>query len=118
MFYIQNFVPWNDNFAEECMGWSWYMACDFQLFLPVPFILLAHKYHLWLGYGLCFVYCAAQMIDSLVVDNSQRVTPFLNIILDKLYDVFTMDQLYVKPWAHGVPFGLSTTIEYMCKRST
>ena len=38
LLFINNLYPWNMN--DQCVGWTWYLANDFQFFLFTPFILM------------------------------------------------------------------------------
>ncbi|XP_041453975.1 nose resistant to fluoxetine protein 6-like [Lytechinus variegatus] len=45
--YINNFYP--QQFAQECIGWVWYLANDMQFFVISPLILIPLFYMPWLG---------------------------------------------------------------------
>jgi peptidoglycan/LPS O-acetylase OafA/YrhL len=42
LLYINNVVPFDTPGASTCMGWSWYLANDFQFFLITPFLLAVY----------------------------------------------------------------------------
>ena len=37
LLFIQNIYPW--RLLDECVGWTWYLAIDMQLFLVTPFVV-------------------------------------------------------------------------------
>lgn len=34
---VNNLIPWNST--DGCMNWTWYIACEFQFFLLVPWLV-------------------------------------------------------------------------------
>ena len=40
---INNFVPWDQNAKGGCMPWAWAIAADFQLYIFIPFYVIAYK---------------------------------------------------------------------------
>lgn len=40
---VGNFIPWDQNAKGGCMPWSWVIAVDFQLYLFIPFYVMAYK---------------------------------------------------------------------------
>ena len=55
--FVNNFVDGN----QECMGWTWYLAVDTQLFLIAPLPLLCFFWRPFLGWicAFCFVVLSA-----------------------------------------------------------
>ena len=46
LIFLNNFIPWKMN--DQCVGWTWYLANDFQFFLITPFILMImHRSKMW-----------------------------------------------------------------------
>ncbi|XP_077984529.1 nose resistant to fluoxetine protein 6-like [Glandiceps talaboti] len=50
MLYIHNLYPFPGN-TSECMGWTWYLSLDMQLFILSPIFILTF-YKSWIG-GVC-----------------------------------------------------------------
>lgn len=71
MFYMNNFVdklpigPVGQG-GDYCMAWSWYLACDMQMFLGLPFILIFRKR---LGNRAGWVFLACLAIAGIVRAN-------------------------------------------------
>ena len=111
--FINNFYPTNMN--DQCIGWVWYLANDFQMFLISPFVILA--------------YCKGRMLGYLVVLSLVLVTVIVSGSMTLAYDIGIdmaspnidgMTWLYEKPWGRtgpyfiGALFGLSY-FELSCK---
>ena len=83
LLYINNFVP--EFFMNACMGWSWYLANDFQLYLIVPIFVLPLGIPKWrrfapyilgagmvIGAGLTLGLSAAYKVRSIAVPDASR----------------------------------------------
>ena len=58
--FINNLVPWKMD--DECIGWVWYLANDFQFFLVTPPILYAFWKNRIVGYAIIFVVLLGSML--------------------------------------------------------
>jgi peptidoglycan/LPS O-acetylase OafA/YrhL len=47
--FIMNFYP---AYGKDCASVTWYLSCDWQMFLISPFIIVAYCKKRWLGYTL------------------------------------------------------------------
>jgi len=64
-----NFLFLN-NFIKEgtiCMGWTWYIACDFQIYLLVPWIVLLYNWKKLMGY----LVVGFLMVGSIIIQFQQ-----------------------------------------------
>jgi len=89
MLFVNNMVPYKDNFSHECLGWTWYLAVDMQLFLAVvlPVIVLlavlprdastSAGVRTWVAYGYCIVLLAASQLAATLVVKRDNLTPFV-----------------------------------------
>mmetsp|Transcript_33776 Transcript_33776/g.38915 ORF Transcript_33776/g.38915 Transcript_33776/m.38915 type:complete len:259 (-) Transcript_33776:511-1287(-) len=90
--FINNFYPW--ELGEECTGWMWYLANDFQFFLISPPIIYAFCKKRIFGYIACLsVLCVSVLTNAII-------TAIYNIsVTNTEGDINGMDVLYVKPWS-------------------
>jgi len=100
MLYINNIVPWDKSSTMTmCMGWSWYLANDFQFFLLVPIIV-----HMYLKgersnnplyrYGPCLFLIILQLVVT-------------GLLMGGLHDIVGAEfqlQIYSKPWCRMSPY--------------
>ena len=102
--YINNFVP--EFLTQSCMGWSWYLAADFQLYLLAPIFVLPLGLKKYRPYAL-FVYIGgflasaalviglsiAYNLASIAVPDIHRPNVEINVIVDQWQKLF-----YGKPY--------------------
>eukprot|EP01114_Cavostelium_apophysatum_P007529 TRINITY_DN1963_c0_g2_i1.p1 TRINITY_DN1963_c0_g2~~TRINITY_DN1963_c0_g2_i1.p1 ORF type:complete len:686 (-),score=138.42 TRINITY_DN1963_c0_g2_i1:47-2104(-) len=96
LLYVNNFVP--NNYDETCMGWSWYLANDMQLYILTPiFIFLFYKFKLigWIALGLC---CGASLGMNFYYTWAYKFSPYLPLLQE---DVVYMTTIYTKFYARA-----------------
>ena len=37
MAFLNNIIPWKE--ANDCVSWTWFIACDLQFFMMLPFLV-------------------------------------------------------------------------------
>lgn len=104
--FINNMVPWASR--DGCMPWTWYLACDMQFFIMVPFLVqcyYSNRQRFWvLMISLWTI--AALFSISVIVKNSLSASYFT--YNDEYWTIF-----YEKPYARapayliGVVWGCS-----------
>lgn len=62
--FISNFV---DNGKYACLGWSWYLQVDLQLFIVSAFILLIYSKHKMAYYIVCYALILGSTILNYIV---------------------------------------------------
>jgi peptidoglycan/LPS O-acetylase OafA/YrhL len=59
LLFLNNIIPWAAD--DNCMGWTWFIANDFQFFLMVPLLCAlyyrGHKQYAYLSLGILAVLC-------------------------------------------------------------
>lgn len=86
---INNFYPW--AYAEGCLNWTWYLACDFDFFvITAPLVWLLHR---WPAVG--FTINLLLLLGS--VASALAVTYVYDIRLPSIAPDF-FDQYATKPW--------------------
>ena len=77
---------------DQCVGWVWYLANDFQFFLLTPFILLIMYFNKLIGF------IVNVMIISLSIMAGMLVTWKYNFLQPALNNPDFMNLYYEKPW--------------------
>lgn len=93
LLFINNLYPW--ALADECIGWVWYLANDFQFFIISPLII--------------FVYCRSRIMGYSILYTLIFLCIFYNGFLSGYYNlgpqavqgdkINSSDYIYNKPWA-------------------
>eukprot|EP01130_Rhizamoeba_saxonica_P015510 TRINITY_DN6979_c0_g1_i4.p1 TRINITY_DN6979_c0_g1~~TRINITY_DN6979_c0_g1_i4.p1 ORF type:complete len:633 (-),score=77.82 TRINITY_DN6979_c0_g1_i4:66-1964(-) len=95
LLYINNVVPFNPETFEECIGWTWYLANDFQFFLITPIIMFIYKKKKLAGLGIILFLCLASFASIV------GITLHFNLsYMDGKY----FNYLYVSPWGRITPY--------------
>lgn len=103
LIFINNFVPLDG--ADMCMGWVWYLANDFQLFIVSPFLILAYCFNRKLGYLLLLILVITSMTLNGIETAAGNVSPAGQ---SDSFDAFTW--MYIKPWIRMGPYFLGAII--------
>lgn len=92
LLFLNNLVPWGAR--DNCMQWTWYLACDLQFYLLVP-VLVNTYYHsrsrFWASITL--LYCLSVLVCTVVIVRNQFSASFFTY-KDQYWSVY-----YEKPWA-------------------
>jgi len=64
--FVNNLIPWRK--LDGCMTWTWYLACDIQFFLLLPFLVQTYKADRSMFWKICFVLFAfCQVFTTIVI---------------------------------------------------
>ena len=106
MTFLNNIIPWKD--IDGCANWTWYVACDMQFFLILPFLTDLYykdRKRFWgTSLGL-FLFC---MLFSTIVIFKNDLTASYFTYNNEYWSLF-----YTKPYARfpgfltGIIFGCS-----------
>ena len=77
---------------DQCVGWVWYLANDFQFFLLTPFILLIMYFNKIIGFVVNL------MIICLSIMAGMLVTWKYNLLLPSTNNDDFGTNYYEKPW--------------------
>jgi hypothetical protein len=107
-----------DNlFADDlyCMGWSWYLSNDMQLFLVclIPIYLYARISPKVGKISIIALLLATQIIGTIITFHNVFLIPFWAFV-DPSLSKPLFKKYYSKPWCRGPPyfFGLLIGIMY------
>jgi len=96
LLFINNFV----NPDKQCLGWSWYLSNDFQMYLLIPLLCVLYEYRKLFGFiaiGAMFILsCIAQII----VFNKYGLS--MNLIGKG--NPHMRSEYYIKPYCRINPF--------------
>ena len=102
MIYLNNFIP--DWKTSGCMGVSWYLANDMQLFIISPIIILMYvKIHRAIGWAIVIALCCLNISTSAVVAHHFDLNPATIAPSNgsEYYDFY-----YTKPYNRVAPYVL------------
>ena len=104
--FLNNLVPWGGS--DNCMNWTWYLACEMQFFLLVPILVEAYyqnRVRFWLL--VVFVWSVASLFSFVVIVKNDLSASYFSY-KDEYWTVF-----YEKPFSRvpayliGMVFGCS-----------
>ncbi|XP_052092463.1 nose resistant to fluoxetine protein 6-like [Mytilus californianus] len=72
LLYINNFF---DDKENQCMLWSWYLACDMQFFVLSPLIILPLYFFPIVGFGIMMVFLLGTWIATGVISSHYEIYP-------------------------------------------
>jgi hypothetical protein len=101
----------NNLVDTQCMGWTWYTAVDFQLFVMVPFVTLAFWH-----FGIIALGVVVVLMFSSVGINAWEVSQLDDECSANLLNVTDADAfgtLEMKPWIRAVPYLLGITLSFL-----
>ncbi|KAH3765641.1 nose resistant to fluoxetine protein 6 [Pelomyxa schiedti] len=93
LLYINNFYP--TKFYEQCMGWTWYLAVDMQLYLFSPLLIIVFAKKVKLGYIVSIVVILLNICYLLTLSLAFNV---------KLFTLKWLDWACDKPFARTFPY--------------
>ncbi|XP_070555369.1 nose resistant to fluoxetine protein 6-like [Ptychodera flava] len=99
MLYINNLYPFPGT-VSECMGWSWYLAVDMQLYIISPIFIITF-YKSWragLGLSLGTILCSFGICAYLVTVQGMPAGLDQKPYRSPKYDPATGDWIYGKPY--------------------
>lgn len=76
MLFINNYYPF--YMADQCIGWVWYLANDFQFYLMTPFVIFVYCRYRKLGYACCFTLIAICMMINGILTAKYDISPANN----------------------------------------
>ncbi|XP_037079592.1 nose resistant to fluoxetine protein 6-like [Pollicipes pollicipes] len=102
LLYINNFT----DIFSLCIGQSWYLPVDFQLFLAAPFMMLPYVYNKKIGAAWLALLAAGSVAVPAVITYQEDLPPtdlFFNInSIPKAQQFF--EDFYIKPWCRASPY--------------
>ena len=96
---IMNLHPW--KFVEECVGWTWYIGIDFQLFLITPLFAFLYYKRRWLGYTSAILCIIVSSVFNYVatVKHDLAFSPMMGIVTGDVQAAYRyLNIIYSKPW--------------------
>ena len=100
MLFINNIVPW--RMGDQCIGWVWYLANDFQFFLISPVIIWMYCKFRKGGYIALVTLQIACFISTFTTAYVGNFGAGMNSPKAKFND----DLIYERPWTRFGPFGV------------
>ena len=106
MFYINNLFS-----SNYCIGWTWYLANDFQFYaISPPIIILMYKYPL-IGGAVTATMTAVSCVASAIVSENKNLPPgstsyLMNPLIATEFNIKSFDTIYIKPWTRFNSYGI------------
>ncbi|KAH7701377.1 hypothetical protein AAVH_31491 [Aphelenchoides avenae] len=119
LLYVNNFFKQDD----PCMGWTWYMANDFQFYMFAPILIVLLHYHKNGGIVVGVVTIVASSVATLYITllKGYPAAPLLTVKLDivSILNEYWVD-LYVKPYTRCGPYIIGCIVGHLLleKRET
>jgi len=105
LLFVSNFV----NVDQNCLGWSWYLSNDFQMYMILPLLIILYNYNKIYGLltvaAMFTVSCAIQIGLFIHYDISLR------LLTDNLQHY--ADEYYIKPYCRINPFLLGIIFAWL-----
>ena len=99
-FWWSNFLYINNVIGQGCMGWGWYLACDFQFYILSPLILIPlYKYK---KIGMTLV---GLIFAMTIGTNLYTIYGFHTGTLSYEYDNYAMPYTRIGPYLQGLLLG-------------
>lgn len=128
LLYVNNLVPLTEYAGEAwdaagggigCMGWSWYLANDFQFFLFLPLYCLAFHRGAWHGAAAVGGTILVQIIATAVSLYSADILGSTNIGDASQQTLTTREAqwIYTKPWCRVVPYVLGIAVAHVYRHA-
>ena len=106
LFYINNLF--SDNY---CIGWTWYLANDFQFYaISPPIIILMYKYPLIGGLSTAAL-TALSCLAAFIVSYEKNLPPgstsyMMNFHIADEFNIYSFNTIYIKPWTRFCSYGV------------
>ena len=107
LLFINNFLPADE---PSCMGWSWFIANDMQLYLLSPLILFAHYRSKLIGYASCGGLILTNIIVSAVVASVNDFQPGATYGLSNSIE---FSHFYVRPYIRMGAFMIGILVGFL-----
>ena len=118
--YINNFYPW--RLADECLGWTWYLANDMQFYVISPLIIIAAYHLLPLSLIICGLFLASGFIITGAIAGIYDFQANMFSVLAYGYaskpgvSATYVDAIYIKPWDRIAPYVVGLALGYILYR--
>ena len=118
LLYINNLYPW--KLADECMGWTWYLANDMQFYILAPLIMIPLFVHFAFGLAIAAIFLAvsfaitAGLTGGLNLQASQFAALIYNYTPNA--DYAYGDVLYIKPYHRIMTYVVGILFGYLIYR--
>jgi len=113
--FLNNIVPWQHNFQRQCLGYTWYIAIDMQLYVVTPLFVLAYMATPYAGKGLLLAALTASLVggeetvrrnslSSLMLSQAPSGEGSLNGDYENLF--------YAKPWTRAPAYLIGVALAF------
>lgn len=114
LLYVNNLFPWGDaSTVSGCLGWSWYLANDFQFFLIAPLLVRSFQhgfFKLRKGYmSIFFKYGPPAALILMQVTITYLIMLQVNGSTDPEY----MIRVYVTPYCRVTPYAVGVIMAFI-----
>uniref|UniRef100_A0A914ULF1 Nose resistant-to-fluoxetine protein N-terminal domain-containing protein n=1 Tax=Plectus sambesii TaxID=2011161 RepID=A0A914ULF1_9BILA len=110
--YMNNFLL---QHVEQCMGWTWYLANDFQFycFSPILLVLLWKRDWIGIGFSGALIFVASGIKLAITLVNDYPPAPLLTKNLQIVKDLSSYwPDLYIKPYTRCSPYIIGVLVGY------
>jgi len=103
LLYVNNFIP--KNYDVTCMGWSWYLANDMQLYILTPIFFFSYYKNKKLGIAVITIAMLLSLAANFGLDYVNNYTPWLPALQkNDAYESVVYSKFYTRgvSWLIGV----------------
>eukprot|EP00928_Gymnodinium_smaydae_P087159 TRINITY_DN71486_c0_g1_i1.p1 TRINITY_DN71486_c0_g1~~TRINITY_DN71486_c0_g1_i1.p1 ORF type:complete len:850 (-),score=55.07 TRINITY_DN71486_c0_g1_i1:91-2568(-) len=108
--FAQNFWPQWPTKISECMGHTWYLAVDMQLYILVPFFSFAYGRGSRIGWSLLALATIGSVVANVLVLMQTKMVPSEMLGGPEFFGKF-----YAMPWIRAEPFLVGVGFAWLWK---
>lgn len=126
LLFINNLFPWKSNYSEMCMGWSFYLALDLQMYLLVPLLISLYLFSAMAGILLVSSAAVASIVAAGAVVYANNITSLFNLTSSAVanaqgpgyssYSSSYADIFMTKPWMRLPAFLIGVLLAFAWDR--
>ncbi|XP_059091947.1 nose resistant to fluoxetine protein 6-like [Tigriopus californicus] len=108
--YVQNFV----NYDQQCLGQSWYLACDMQMFIFSPLLIYPMFKLRWkkaIQWALFVL--AVFTIIPIAISWVNEISPNYQLLNPNTYNIDSVHLIYMRPYTRAQPYIIGMILGYI-----
>lgn len=113
LLFVNDYVPVNDNFGNQCMGWTWYLGLDMQLYLLTPLAVGVFVWNARAGWALLTATLVALLVacEEIVRQNDLTVMLYVSGTPRETGDYSNL--FYTKLWTRAPSYVLGVGLAFL-----
>lgn len=114
LLFINDYVPSNDNFDNQCIAWTWYLGLDMQLYLLTPIAVAVFLWNARAGWTLLTVTTLALLVacEEIVRQNNLTVLLTTSSAPGEANGDY-QGLFYTKLWTRAPPYLIGVALAFL-----